>query len=264
LSHWVLQTGWEDEPGWVVMLDTLARFDIPYSLHKVVPFIGELQPEPELASDDAICMGSYAMRHYAKKKRWNHGVFDLEPYDFREQREHWGAHMLNADSEIVAFRDVRFDDGPRFIRPVDDTKTFTGKVFEPAEFADWQLKVIALKDGDASSVSADTVVQVSTPKEIYQEVRCWVVEGRVVTASVYKAGSRVIYSDQVDPGIIEFASALVVPDAPDSWNPQKAFCLDICDTPNGLKIVEINTINSAGFYAADMQKLVMSLDGLRR
>ena len=31
-----------------------------------------------------------------------------------------------------------------------------------------------------------------------------------------------------------------------------------------VRVVEINTVNSAGFYAADVQKLVMSLDDLRR
>jgi hypothetical protein len=53
-------------------------------------------------------------------------------------------------------------------------------------------------------------------------------------------------------------------DRQDGWNPEKAFCLDVCGTPGGLKVAEINAINSAAFYAADMQKLVLSLDGLRR
>jgi hypothetical protein len=38
--------------------------------------------------------------------------------------------------------------------------------------------------------------------------------------------------------------------------------MDIADTPNGLKIVEINNINSAGWYRCDMQKLVTSLEDM--
>jgi hypothetical protein len=246
------------------MVETLDRFELPYSVHRVVPFVGELLPEPELTTDDVICIGSYSMRHAAKKYGWNPGVFDLEPFDFDEQREHWGQHMLNADSEICTFGEVRFSDGPRFVRPVQDTKVFAGRVFDVEEFAEWQEKVIALGDGDDRSLNAATLVQVSAPKELHQEVRCWIVDGRVVTASTYKVGSSVSYSDQVDRRFIEFGSDRVDPASPDGWNPVRAFCLDVCDTPRGLRIVEINTINSAGFYAADMQKLVMSLDGVRR
>lgn len=258
MSHWVLQSGWEHEAGWITMLETLERFGIPYSIHKVIPFVGDLEPEPHPASDDVICMGSYSMRHYAKKRGWDPGVFDLEPYDFATQREHWGGAMLNADSEIAAFAEVLFE-GERFIRPVDDNKAFTGAVFEAAEFAEWQHRVVAMGEDIGSSLTGSTKVQVCSPKAIQQEVRCWVIEGRVVTASVYRIGQRVRYSDVVDGRFVEFAETLAR-----QWSPLKAYCLDVCDTEHGLRVVEINTINSAGFYAADVQRLVLALDGLRR
>jgi spore maturation protein SpmA len=44
------------------------------------------------------------------------------------------------------------------------------------------------------------------------------------------------------------------------WLPHDAFVLDVCATPTGLRIVEINTINSSAFYAADIQKLVLTLN----
>lgn len=258
MSHWVLQSGLGHEAGWETMVETLERFAISYSIHRVVPFVGDLEPEPRPQTNEVICIGSYAMRHYAKRQGWNPGVFDLEPHDFRQQLVHWGEAMLNADSEIVAFADVRFE-GECFVRPVDDTKSFAGRIFDWDEFADWQRKVAALgADGDLS-LHAATLVQVSKPKQIRAEVRCWVVEGRVVTASIYRMGPQVIYSDRVEPRFTEFAEGLAA-----QWSPERAFCLDVCETPEGLRIVEINTINSAGFYAADVQKLVMALDGLRR
>lgn len=36
--------------------------------------------------------------------------------------------------------------------------------------------------------------------------------------------------------------------------------IDVCDTEEGMKIVELNTLNAAGFYAADVQKLVLALE----
>jgi hypothetical protein len=258
VTHWVLQSGWEYEAGWASMLDIFKRSDIPFSVHKVVPFVGDLVPEPTPLSDDVICIGSYTMRHYAKRRGWNPGVYDLEPHTFEFQRDHWGDAMLNADSEIVPFGEVRFD-GLKFVRPVNDAKAFAGQVFEWDEFYKWQHNVVELAEDTGNSLTAATLVQVSSPKTILQEVRCWVVEGRVVTASVYRRASRIIYSSEVEPRFIQFAGDLA-----SVWSPEKAFCLDVCDTPDGLRVVEINTINSAGFYAADMRKLITSLDGLRR
>ncbi|MDQ1830369.1 ATP-grasp domain-containing protein [Massilia scottii] len=44
------------------------------------------------------------------------------------------------------------------------------------------------------------------------------------------------------------------------WSPHDAFVIDACDCANGMKIVEINTLNSSGFYAADVQRLMLALD----
>lgn len=39
--------------------------------------------------------------------------------------------------------------------------------------------------------------------------------------------------------------------------------LDVCETDEGMKIVEINTINAAGFYAANVTDLVLSIEAMR-
>ena len=47
-----------------------------------------------------------------------------------------------------------------------------------------------------------------------------------------------------------------------AWQPARAWVLDVCETDEGMKIVEINTINSAGFYAANVTDLVLSIDAM--
>lgn len=42
--------------------------------------------------------------------------------------------------------------------------------------------------------------------------------------------------------------------------PHEAFVIDVGDSEAGLKIVEINTLNSSAFYAADVQRLVLALE----
>jgi hypothetical protein len=38
--------------------------------------------------------------------------------------------------------------------------------------------------------------------------------------------------------------------------------LDVGRVGDQLKVVEVNTLNSAGFYAADMQKLVEAIEAM--
>lgn len=251
--HWVLQEHDFREPGWDALIETLARFGLPHSFHKVVPFVGALLPEPALAHDNVICMGSYSMRHAARRYGWRPGVFDLAEQHFVRQHERWGEHLLNAHSRVLPFGDVVLT-APSFLRPVDDTKSFAGKVFEPSAFHEWQRSVLALGE-DSHTLRASSLVQVARPVTIHAEYRCWVVHDEVVTASLYKRGDTVFSSADVPRAIVDYANARAR-----EWRPHEAYVMDVAETASGLRVIELNTLNAAGFYAADVQRLVMALE----
>lgn len=254
--HWILQNNLFNEAAYQVLLDTLERFELPYSIHKVIPFVGELtQPDAPIVNGPVICMGSYSLRHAAKKHGWSPGVFDLEPFHFEVQREKWGERMLNYHSVVSRFEDACIEEGIAFVRPIEDSKVFAGKIFEREEFHDWQRKVCVLEHDYGNSLTKDTLIQVARPVQIYVECRVWVVKGKIVTSSIYKRGDKVIYSDEVPQCYLDYAQECI-----DIWQPHDAFVIDVADTPNGMRIVEINTLNSCGFYAANIPKLVMSLE----
>jgi len=48
----------------------------------------------------------------------------------------------------------------------------------------------------------------------------------------------------------------------DLWSPDVGFVLDIADTPEGFKVIEVNCLNASGFYACDMAKVVFALEEL--
>lgn len=252
--HWILQDNLFNEDAYQVLLDTLRKFNLPYTIHKVIPFVGELLPEPNLDTKHVVCMGSYSLRHAAVKYNWNPGVWDLEPFDFTKQLQHWGTHMLNHDADVCRFEDANFED-IAFIRPIHDSKVFAGGIFEQQEFYEWKRKVCVLEHDYGTSLSKDTLVQVCKPKGIYSEHRFWVIKGQVVTSSTYKIGKRVQYESLIDKRFQEFAEARIA-----EWEPHDAFVIDVCECEEGLKIVEINTLNSSGFYAADIQKLVIAIE----
>ena len=41
-----------------------------------------------------------------------------------------------------------------------------------------------------------------------------------------------------------------------------AYVMDICRMDDGLKIIETNCINAAGFYAADLMRLAIAIEDL--
>ena len=252
--HWILQDNLS-EVAYQTLLDTLVRRGVSHSVHKVVPFVGEIVPAPELNTCNVICMGSYSMRHAAKKYGWNPGVFDLEPFDFNVQRQHWGEHMLNHDAVVTEFKNAIFTEDEMFIRPVHDSKVFAGRVFAKEEFCEWQRKVGVLEEDYGDSLTKNTLIQVVRPKLIYSEHRIWVVKDKIVTSSTYKLGSKVIYQPLTDGHILKYAEERIT-----EWQPHDAFVIDVADTDAGLKVVEINTLNSCGFYACDIQSLAMALE----
>ncbi len=256
MTHWILQNNLYSEAGFESLTGALDRLGSPYSIHKCIPFIGTLEPEANPPPGPVIVMGSYTLANHAKARGWTPGAW-LDNLDFQIQREHWGDYMLNADARICAFGDVGFLAVPQFIRPVGDTKSFTGFVCDQEYYAKWREGIVRM--GPEPDFNLDTPVMVCSKKEIYTETRLWIVDGEIVTSSGYKFGS---IPRQSPPGMVDLDILTFAGHRADDWSPNEAYVMDVAETPEGLKIVEINNLNSAGFYKADMNKLVMALEDI--
>lgn len=252
--YWVLQDNMFREDGFHALNKALERLELPYSVHKVVPFVGTLIPDVN-PDGKVVVLGSFSLDKEARRKGWVPGSFATPELNYRTEIEQWGTGvMLNEDSCFCAFGEVPFQPRPFFIRPVDDGKSLVGQVIDWGDYTEWRERLVALED-TGSTLTLDTPVMVSATKKIWTETRVWIVEGEVVTASEYKRGTRVQYRADVDARILHYAGKLAR-----KWSPAPAFVMDVADTPQGLRILEAGCINSAGFYAADMQRLVIAME----
>lgn len=254
--HWVIQENIFNEYGYNQLIETLIRFDISHSIVKVVPFDCRTEPDINLEGP-VIVMGAYTMWRVAHVKGWIPGSFINDNFDYQVQLSHWGQRMFNYGCKVYRFADVPKQKEAFFIRPIHDTKSFTGQVIEWAEFADWRSKIMDIQTSYCT-ITADTLVQVGRWQEIFAEYRLWIVDNRIVTSSLYKRGGKAFSSEEVDPEIIAYGQ-----DCIKYWTPARAFCLDIFVGPEGPAIGEINNINAAGFYKADIQKLVLALNEMK-
>lgn len=259
--HWLIHDIIKHEPKWNELIEILEKYNLSFSIHKVVPFSGEICPKLDVETKNVFCMGSYSLRHLSKKNNWYPGVINLdEIVNFEEMKKCWGKFFLNDDSKIYKFKDVKFS-GFKFIRPVEDTKAFSGTVFSSNEFHEWQEKIKEIPI-EGTDLNNETLVQVSSVKTIAKEFRFWIVDNRISTHSLYKEGDRVLYQNRVDEYVKKFVLGLISPISVNFFEPAKAYVLDVCQTIDGnLKIVELNNINSAGLYDCDVSKLIMNLNG---
>lgn len=254
---WVLQKNLFNEAAFASLLDQLDRQNVQHQVVDVIPFAHEMVPDinPEGL---VMCLGATSMSKVAAKKNWFPGYFgDNLSYDLLIKN--YGAHMMNADALIAPLKDVSKIWSTFFMRPLSDTKQFTGQLFEWDEFDAWRQKVIAL-DGESTytTMSGNDFVVMAAPQKIKAEYRFFVVDGKVITGSMYKLGDRVFYSDAIDNSVTAFAQEMA-----DLWSPNRAFDLDIFETDEGLKVGEINAINSAGFYACDMGKFINAIESMK-
>lgn len=251
--HYVVQENLFKEYNYRNLLETLERFDFSYEVIKMVK--GDFEAKSD--RKDVFCFGAVMMAIAARRKGWKYGSMLDDNHDIDIYSEKFGNHnMLNGEYYVAPFNLDIFTGflNEFFVKPVKDNKAFTGKVFTKESWREFynnfdnSRKIIKMTKED--------IVLVAPVKKIQQEVRCWVVGGKVVTASLYKRGKDVIYKNYDNETFYtDFAQKMV-----DKHQLAHAFVIDICLVDDELKIIEVNNINSAGFYDCNMNNLLSSID----
>jgi len=255
---WVIQENLFKESEFDVLVTTLERHNLPHALVKVIPFVGEIEPDinPE---NPVIVVGSLSLTdRVVPKKGWKPGSFKNANFDFRVWKERWKGHLLNEDAVVSSFNEVQAPDSLFFIRPCADNKAFTGEVMCPDEYQSWYYRLSQKEVASDLNFDLTEPVLVAPLKNILREIRFFVIKGVIVTHSTYKLGDTVKYFDSsmTDTKAIEFVEERIK-----EWQPVEAFVVDVAYVGDGqYKIIEINNINSAGFYKADTARLVEAFE----
>ena len=253
--YYLIQENTYKEKNFDNLIHNLERLGLEYEICLFRPFIHEVYFET--TRKDVFCFGAYSMTETASKYGFEPGCMANENHDYMVYGQMYGDYMLNSDSIIMEIGDP-IPEGEDwnlfFVRPTKDSKMFSGMVYDRET---WNKYLEVIKANNAiDEMKGMSKIQIAQPKNIQQEIRCWVVGGKVVTISQYKIGSRVHYQNlDHDKEVWNFAQQMT-----DIFQPARAFVIDVCRTEDGMKIVEINCINSAGFYDMNTQKLLMALE----
>lgn len=269
--HWILEAGLEDF-GYQWLIKSLETANIKHTIVKVVPYQNILldkdfdtfNKEPteednvEIDNKELIFpFGTMGLSRVSTERNWKVGSLYNEEFNYNKWSKGFGLeNLLNSETQIIKMKDsIELKNELFFIRPCEDNKAFTGKVVSKKQFLDWQKTINKIND-KRSKLNSETEILIAPYKEIQKEVRLFIFEGKVVTGSYYKIGSKVIYEELKNgDSVIEYAEKMCK-----NYQPAQAFVLDIAMVDNDYKIIEINNINSVGLYNSNVNKFIKAVE----
>lgn len=134
-----------------------------------------------------------------------------------------------------------------FIRPDSGSKPFTGQLLELERFdKDYQ-------NLGFYQLEPETLCVVSPPRNVENEWRFISVDRKIITGSQYRNGEK-LYRLRCNEGpAFELAQEI----ANAGYDPDRVYCIDICQTKNGnYYLLEIGCFSCAGLYTCNKETIV--------
>jgi hypothetical protein len=240
--RFLLQKNIWNEPGYERLLDSIRRRS-QYEEVELIPFTTDFVQPAQVTPD--VIFGSNRFVEVCRSKGFP--VFkSFDPDEDFYPRRYW----LNGEGEFQKLKDLRID-RPVFLKPKSE-KFFTGLVVHCQE----DLQKIQFT---SSENEAEEWIWVSSPANIGEEIRFFIVDGKAVTASRYK--NKGIAQHQLTPST--HPAWLFVEEVLSHGSVDSAFVMDAGLTPDGWFIIELNNFNSSGLYCCETDRIVEALERMR-
>ena len=250
---WALQSNLVRESQVRPFAEALRSQGVPFVDVAIVPFSDGFVNEPELPDTNVIPYGSTTLMRIALQRGWT-GLF----YNDQFQVPVWSIHrsdMLNEDAGFCTAKEAKHrfqcaSPGHWFVRPTEDFKAFSGTVGTAQELA----KLMEGGEGSTFNFTPDTMVAISEAKDIQCEWRYFIVDGEVITGSLYRGAGESYIKREDDDNELRVAQVMA-----DIWLPHPTCVMDVALTEEGRRVIEFNCLNASGIYDHDVPALVASI-----
>ena len=269
--HWLVEDGpFEEDIG--PLLEEIKRQGHPLRTVKYEPFESgnyrDLYPENACV----VFYGSINLAQQLQRQTpWVPGpLVTFDHYKCSTYFAHWGKHLLNSEYLMMPYAEVcrrrheicrRFghlepEKSSLFIRPDDGRKTFGGHVAYEHDFERVGGPV-------GQYARPETMVVVSSPKNLYYEWRIVVCDGKAISGCQYKWADKLTLDPKVPDAVWEKANEI----AACGWHPDRMYVLDIANWGPGaygghdgyygqMFLIEANSFACSGFYCCDPEPIV--------
>jgi hypothetical protein len=248
--QWVVQQNLLSPVTFEALRQALEARGVAYTAVNLIPFLNVLAPDVELGPGPVYVYGSTGLKTVAREKGWAPGYLDAN-LDYPLYLQHYGDQMLNHDAVVAPLGQLEKQWERFFLRPTLDSKQFAGEVMTWEALVAFRDGVRSVQDAEGVTLTLEDMVVMAPCKQIHAEYRFFVFDGEIATGSLYKQGDTVRASAEVPAHVLDYARAQVA-----RWQPDRAFAIDVAETGYGMKILELNSANSAGLYACDPGRIV--------
>lgn len=138
-----------------------------------------------------------------------------------------------------------------FVRPSSPLKQFSGRILHSNKITP------SLLDHGFYYNDLNLTTIVAPIKKISQEWRFVVVNKTVITGSAYTS-NRLSIDRSLDADVLNYANEI----AAKMEAPSDVYILDICNSEDGLKLLELNPFSGADLYGCDYNIIVKTLSEL--
>ena len=249
MKHFLIQKNIWNEYGYDSSIESLSTVpDVSFQEVNCIPFTSEFDAEVTQKPDCIFGSGRFVNICRERKYPTFSSFAPIELDIFA--REYW----INGNGQEMTWKQAKSLNitEPLFVKPFTE-KFFTGLLIEKSEdFEKVQLASSFIENED------DEKVWVASPVNIITEVRYFVIGGKIITGSVYKINGigNHIAIDQTHDSYSHCQNLL------NNGILRNGMVIDLGSIiDNGLKwkIVELNNLNSAGFYKCNTSAIVNAL-----
>lgn len=229
------------DPDHPKIFDALEELNIDYDVINIPPTAEKIEFETD--RKDVFVYGSVTIARLATQNSdWFPGSFYGGNHLYEVYARHYGENLLNHTVSVHKIsEELSWKEGEtKFIKPYSEAKIFTGRVFTESEWKDFVFEALETK---TNRITRASLVQISEARRTIKEARLWIVGGQIIDGGYYKFNDNASFEEKVSDDGFRFANEMI-----QIFNLAEAFVMDICLTDEGWKIVEINCINSSGFY----------------
>lgn len=235
-----------------------AIADLPHDFIGVIPFSREITSNEPIEGKEYIPYGSTLLSTLAADLGWVGCHLNLEKFNYEAFAQNRN-DMLNAEqivtiAEAIEILDKCPADQQWFVRPSLDLKQFSGQCINAEECHEWFIDATECDSSGTYRLEYDTKVVLARPKDIQAEWRYFVVDGRIVSGSMYRLRGQLVKLAEHDVDVLKEAQLFA-----DQWLPDKCCVMDLALVDGELKVVEFNCINSSGFYNHDVKAIFTEL-----
>jgi len=229
----------------------------PHLFVGVIPFDREITSDEPLNGLDYIPYGSTLLTNLAAEKKWTGLHFDVTKLNYRNFINNRSDMLNDTVMSVQQAVDYLSSWDPKtelFTRPSEDLKQYSGVVMEVGEIIPWFKSMMAAVGGGSYYMAPETEVVLSKPVKIQAEWRWFIVGGKIISGSMYRAHGQLRKLRELDAAVINEAQMLA-----DIWLPMPCVVMDTALVDDTMKVVEFNTINSSGFYDNDIDAVFRAL-----